>query len=54
MTDIESLSSEQFLYATTTGRRTGNPHEIEIWFETNGRTVYILAAPSVFLSDGHF
>lgn len=43
MTDIESLAGEQFLYVTTTGRRTGNPHEIEIWFGTNGRTVYILA-----------
>jgi deazaflavin-dependent oxidoreductase (nitroreductase family) len=43
VTDAESLSSEQFLYLTTTGRRTGNPHEIEIWFGTNGRTVYILA-----------
>lgn len=43
MTDLESLASEQFLYVTTTGRRTGNPHEIEIWFGTNGRTLYILA-----------
>lgn len=43
MTGIQSLSSEQFIYVTTTGRRTGNPHEIEIWFGTNGRTVYILA-----------
>jgi deazaflavin-dependent oxidoreductase (nitroreductase family) len=41
--DIAALSSEQFLYLTTKGRRTGNPHEIEIWFGTNGRTVYILA-----------
>jgi hypothetical protein len=54
VTDLESLASEQFLYVTTTGRRTGNPHEIEIWFGTNGRTVYILAAPSVLLSDGRF
>jgi deazaflavin-dependent oxidoreductase (nitroreductase family) len=46
VTDIESLSSEQFLYVTTTGRRTGNPHEIEIWFGANGRTVYILAGGS--------
>lgn len=22
----------QYLYLTTTGRKTGNPHEIEIWF----------------------
>jgi len=43
VTDLESLSGEQFLYLTTTGRRTGNPHEIEIWFGMNGRSVYILA-----------
>ena len=33
-----SESDEQFLYMTTTGWKTGNPHEIEIWFvEHNGR-----------------
>jgi len=33
----------QFLYLTTTGRKTGLPREIEIWFvEADGR-VYILA-----------
>jgi deazaflavin-dependent oxidoreductase (nitroreductase family) len=36
---------EDFCYITTTGRRTGNPHRIEIWFaaEPGGRTVYVLA-----------
>lgn len=29
---------------TTTGRRTGRPHEIEIWFGTeDGRTLYLLS-----------
>jgi deazaflavin-dependent oxidoreductase (nitroreductase family) len=33
----------QFLYLTTTGRKTGLPREIEIWFvEANGR-LYLLA-----------
>jgi deazaflavin-dependent oxidoreductase (nitroreductase family) len=33
----------QFIYVTTTGRKTGLPREIEIWFvETDGR-FYILA-----------
>ena len=34
-----------FCYVTTTGRRTGNPHRIEIWFagEPGGRTIYVLA-----------
>lgn len=43
MSDIGRLAGEQFLYVTTTGRRTGKPHEIEIWFGASGRTVYILA-----------
>lgn len=43
MTELERLAGDQFLYLTTKGRRTGNPHEIEIWFGTSGRTVYILA-----------
>jgi len=35
--------SEQFLYLTTTGRTSGLPREIEIWFvEADGR-YYILA-----------
>jgi deazaflavin-dependent oxidoreductase (nitroreductase family) len=32
-----------FCYVTTTGRRTGNPHTIEIWFALDGRTLYLLA-----------
>jgi deazaflavin-dependent oxidoreductase (nitroreductase family) len=35
--------SEQFVYITTTGRKTGLPRQIEIWFvELEGR-LYILA-----------
>lgn len=43
MPDFESLGSEQFIYVTTTGRRTGNPHEIEIWFGLSGETAYFMA-----------
>ena len=32
-----------FCYVTTTGRRTGRPHTIEIWFALDGRTLYLLA-----------
>jgi deazaflavin-dependent oxidoreductase (nitroreductase family) len=32
-----------FAYLTTTGRITGSPHEVEIWFALEGETVYILA-----------
>lgn len=43
MTSIHPLAAEDFCYVTTTGRRTGNPHKIEIWFALAGSTVYILS-----------
>jgi deazaflavin-dependent oxidoreductase (nitroreductase family) len=33
----------QFLYLTTTGRKSGLPREIEIWFVENETRFYILA-----------
>ncbi len=35
--------SDQFLYLTTTGRKTGLPRQIEIWFVEMGDRLYILA-----------
>jgi deazaflavin-dependent oxidoreductase (nitroreductase family) len=32
-----------YCYLTTTGRVSGRPHEIEIWFALRGTTVYLLA-----------
>jgi deazaflavin-dependent oxidoreductase (nitroreductase family) len=32
-----------YCYVTTTGRVTGRPHTIEIWFALEGETLYILA-----------
>lgn len=40
---IDALAAESFCYVTTTGRRTGNPHRIEIWFGSAGGTIYMLA-----------
>ena len=37
------LAKEDFCYLTTTGRVTGRPHTIEIWFALNGRTLYMLS-----------
>jgi hypothetical protein len=37
------LKKEEYCYLTTTGRVTGNPHEIEIWFGLNGNTLYLLS-----------
>jgi deazaflavin-dependent oxidoreductase (nitroreductase family) len=33
----------QYLYLTTTGRRSGRPREIEIWFTQHGGRYYLVA-----------
>jgi len=40
-----ALAGEDFCYLTTTGRVTGQPHEIEMWFGLGpeGRTLYMLS-----------
>ena len=44
MVDLAPLAAESFCYVTTTGRRTGNSHEIEIWFGwSEGATIYLMA-----------
>jgi deazaflavin-dependent oxidoreductase (nitroreductase family) len=40
---LERSASEQYAYLTTTGRRTGRPHRIEIWFATENGRVYLLS-----------
>lgn len=37
------VSLQQYCYLTTRGRKTGNPHTIEIWFALEGSTLYMLA-----------
>lgn len=37
------MPADDCCYLTTTGRRTGRPHRIEIWFAVDGGTVYLLA-----------
>jgi deazaflavin-dependent oxidoreductase (nitroreductase family) len=36
-------SARPFCYLTTTGRRSGRPHRIEIWFALHHGTVYLLS-----------
>lgn len=36
-------SDLDYCYVTTTGRRTGSPHTIEIWFALHEDTVYLLS-----------
>jgi deazaflavin-dependent oxidoreductase (nitroreductase family) len=40
---LAKLSSEDYCYLTTTGRVSGKPHEIEIWFGTKGDKIYLLS-----------
>jgi deazaflavin-dependent oxidoreductase (nitroreductase family) len=40
---LRSVAEQPFAYLTTTGRVTGRPHEIEIWFAADGRSVYFLS-----------
>ena len=37
------MSQPPFLYLTTTGRRTGAPREIEIWFTRHDDAYYVIA-----------
>lgn len=36
-------AAEEFCYLTTTGRRTGGPHKIEIWFGVHEGRLYLLS-----------
>jgi deazaflavin-dependent oxidoreductase (nitroreductase family) len=40
---LASLASEDFCYLTTKGRVSGKPHEIEIWFGAQNRSIYLLS-----------
>ena len=40
---LNELKDEAYCYFTTTGRVTGNPHEIEIWFGLNNTTLYLMS-----------
>jgi deazaflavin-dependent oxidoreductase (nitroreductase family) len=40
---LDELAAEKYCYLTTTGRKTGRPREIEIWFHMDRQSVYMLA-----------
>lgn len=40
---MDSLAEESYCYLTTTGRVSGQPREIEIWFGLDGETLYMLS-----------
>jgi len=41
--DSDWPASEQYLYLTTRGRRSGEPREIEIWFTFHSGRFYVIA-----------
>jgi deazaflavin-dependent oxidoreductase (nitroreductase family) len=43
MDGLPSLAAESYCYLTTTGRVSGEPREIEIWFALAGAAVYVLS-----------
>ena len=40
---LAQLAGEDYCYVTTTGRVSGRPHEIEIWFGINENSLYLLS-----------
>jgi len=40
---LARVADADYCYLTTTGRVSGHPHEIEIWFGLRERTVYLLS-----------
>lgn len=41
--ELNTFASEDYCYLTTTGRVSGKPHEIEIWFGLQGSSLYLLS-----------
>lgn len=37
------MTEPQYLYLTTTGRKTGKPHQIEIWFVAHAGCLYLMS-----------
>jgi deazaflavin-dependent oxidoreductase (nitroreductase family) len=40
---LDRLTKENYCYLTTTGRVSGKPHEIEIWFGLHDHTLFLLS-----------
>jgi len=43
MDELAEAADDDFCYLTTSGRVSGRPHEIEIWFALAGRTLFLLS-----------
>ncbi len=43
MKELQIFKDEEYCYLNTKGRKTGKPHEIEIWFGIVGNALYLLS-----------
>ncbi len=41
--ELKDVAGEEYCYLTTTGRLSGRPHEIEIWFGIQNNILYLLS-----------
>ena len=39
--DVTRVADEKYIYLTTKGRKTGNPHTVELWFAVAGKKIYL-------------
>ena len=39
--DVSRVAGEKFIYLTTRGRKSGNPHTVELWFAVAEKHVYL-------------
>lgn len=39
--DLTEVGSEKLIHLTTTGRKTGRPHTVELWFAIDGGKIYL-------------
>ncbi len=40
---LQSVAGETYAYLTTKGRKSGQPHRIEIWFGIDGERIFIMS-----------
>jgi hypothetical protein len=39
--DVSRVADKKYIYLTTRGRKTGNPHTVELWFAVAGKKIYL-------------
>ena len=39
--DVSRVADEKYIYLTTRGRKTENPHTVELWFAIAGKKIYL-------------